>query len=349
MENTDLRSINVYEGKKVNHPHNAANNIHAFLTLVFAAFPLLILFIPSIANEPGVNGLDIFKYGFDILTNYSNGGPMPPETNLTLQVLLHLIGTHLTAYAESSIVMIVVLTFIMIIMFALSVPLIIHSLVHFIKGYSNSTVAIPIIAAVDFVLSIVYFIFMLVYHTWIAQVPGTQSLVVWFTIIPMVVALAFIVLFGIFQGTCFAGSILESEVQIVTEPVVEARPVEPKPAAKSVKVEQNAVIPPNTTSIGGHAYAENQKITIANIPLAVNRLGAGAFANCLKLRVVSIPKSVIEIGENCFFNCASLERINYAGTKAEWANIKRGSNWLARAKTTEVVCSDATIVVDPYK
>ena len=87
---------------------------------------------------------------------------------------------------------------------------------------------------------------------------------------------------------------------------------------------------------------------VANIPIEVTKLGPSAFANCLNLQVVSIPNSVKDIGFNCFFNCVDLERINYAGTKAEWRKIKRGSNWLAKAKTTEVVCLDGTIIVNPY-
>ena len=336
---------------KVNHPHNCANLLFALLTLVFGAFPVLFLFIPSIANDPGVNGIDIMKYSIDIISNAANNGTMPPETNLTLQTLLYLISINNPEYSDAAIVMIVVLASIMWLMCLLSAVLIIVAIVHLIKGYLKQSVAVPIIAAVEFVLSIAYSVILIVFYTWLAQISGTQPLVIWFMTVPIALALFFLVFFGIIQATKFSGSILESEI-VVEAPVKEQpkveEPVKPKPVKEKV-AQQNTVIPADTTSIGGHAYAENQQITVANIPLAVTKLGAGAFANCLNLKVVSIPKSVVEIGENCFFNCTSLERINYAGTKMEWSRIKRGSNWLARAKTTYVVCSDSTIVVDPYK
>ena len=115
-----------------------------------------------------------------------------------------------------------------------------------------------------------------------------------------------------------------------------------------VKYEPANTLPPNLTSIGGHAFAENQYLEIANVPLGITSLGGGAFANCLKLKVVSLPEDIKEIGFNCFFNCVSLERINFAGTKEQWRHIRRGSNWLAKAKTTQVVCIDGPIVVNPY-
>lgn len=344
METTDLSKMDIYKGHKVNHPYSGANILFALLTFVFAAFPVLFLFIPSIANDPGVNGIDVIKYGIDIMKNSANGGVMPPNTNLTFQVIIELIKINMPEYTDASIVMIVVLTFLIFIMCFFSVVLILVSIVHLAKGHLKYSVAVPIIAAIDFTLSIAYFVILIIYYTWLAQISGTQPLVIWFVTIPIGIALFFLLIFGIIQGSKFSGSILESEI-VIEEPVEEKKP---EPVKEKV-AEQNVIIPLDTTNIGGHAYAENKQIQVANIPLAVTKLGPGAFANCVNLKVVSIPKSVVEIGENCFFNCASLERINYAGTKLEWSKIKRGSNWLARAKTTNVVCSDSTIVVDPYK
>ena len=108
-------------------------------------------------------------------------------------------------------------------------------------------------------------------------------------------------------------------------------------------------LPPAITSVGGHAFAKNTSLEIANIADGVNELGIGAFSNCLRLKVVSIPASVKSIEANCFFNCCKLKRINYAGTKQQWSKIKRGSNWLSKAGTSTVVCKDGPISVDPYK
>lgn len=109
------------------------------------------------------------------------------------------------------------------------------------------------------------------------------------------------------------------------------------------------VLPSDLKSIGGHAYSKNLDLKYADIPSGIKELGVGAFANCLNLEIVSIPKSVKRIRKNCFFNCVKLSRINYAGTKSEWRYIVRGANWLDKAGTKTVVCSDGAIIVDPHR
>lgn len=128
---------------------------------------------------------------------------------------------------------------------------------------------------------------------------------------------------------------------------VEVEP-EKKPFERNNGINRNT-LPPAITSVGGHAFAKNTSLEIANIANGVNELGVGAFSNCLRLKVVSIPVSVKRIEANCFFNTPKLKRINYAGTKEQWSKITRGSNWLSKAGTSTVVCKDAAISVDPYK
>ena len=110
-----------------------------------------------------------------------------------------------------------------------------------------------------------------------------------------------------------------------------------------------SVLPADIKSIGGHAYSKNLDLKYADVPSGIKELGVGAFANCLNLEVVAIPKSVKRIRKNCFFNCSKLTRINYAGTKSEWRYIVRGANWLDRAGTRTVICSDGAIIVDPHR
>ncbi|MCD8209836.1 MAG: leucine-rich repeat domain-containing protein [Coprobacillus sp.] len=107
-------------------------------------------------------------------------------------------------------------------------------------------------------------------------------------------------------------------------------------------------LPSDVTSVGGHDYAQNVHLQEATIPPSVKSLGNGAFSNCVNLRTVVIPESVKSIGANCFFNCATLNHISYGGTKEQWSNVKRGSNWLYKAGTTIVVCKDGPISVNPY-
>lgn len=124
-----------------------------------------------------------------------------------------------------------------------------------------------------------------------------------------------------------------------------------QPGGQQERVEAvpSATLPADIRSIGGHAYSKNLDLKYADIPDGIKELGVAAFANCLNLEIVSIPKSVRRIKKNCFFNCGKLVRINYAGTKADWRYIARGSNWLDKAGTNTVVCSDGAIIVDPHR
>ncbi len=118
---------------------------------------------------------------------------------------------------------------------------------------------------------------------------------------------------------------------------------------EEVAVAPRGVLPTDIKSIGGHAFSKNLDLKYADIPSGIKELGVGAFANCLNLEIVSIPVSVKRIRKNCFFNCVKLARINYGGTKSEWRYVVRGSNWLDRAGTRTVVCSDGAIIVDPHR
>ena len=137
-------------------------------------------------------------------------------------------------------------------------------------------------------------------------------------------------------------------IQTNSQPV-QAAPENPSSEMPEVNAAPVTVLPADIKSVGGHAYSKNLDLKYADIPAGIKELGVGAFANCLNLEIVSIPKSVKRIKKNCFFNCVKLTRINYAGTKNEWRYIVRGSNWLERAGTKTVVCSDGAIIVDPHR
>ena len=137
------------------------------------------------------------------------------------------------------------------------------------------------------------------------------------------------------------GRYYQEDIEIIDIPA-------PHPFERNDGVRRNT-LPEGLTSVGGHAFARNTNLEIATISDGINELGIGAFSNCLKLKVVTLPKSVKKIGPNCFFNTPKLVRINYAGSKDEWRHIVRGSNWLAKSRTTTVICSDGAISVNPYK
>lgn len=360
MGNRKLREIKEVNGWKVNHPHSAANNFYAIFTIIFAAFPLCILFIPLYSGvtppdfRTGLNGLDIFRYTIDKLTELFSqlftGTPSIIASNPYIDVM----STGLFDPAENPamshaipytfMAMGIIIGIIMI----LSVVLIILSIVHLAKGYLKSSAAVKRIAITDFIFTLLIFLgFIFIFFTVRALTTPPIDLFIWLSTIPLGVSLFFAIFFASFYGSHFRDAILEKDLKLQDEEIATEH-ISKVHEINKVKYTESTTLPPNLESIGGHAFAENQNLIVANIPLNITKLGAGAFANCLNLQVVSIPNSVKEIGFNCFFNCVELERINYGGTKAEWRKIKRGSNWLAKAKTTEVVCLDGTIIVNPY-
>lgn len=159
------------------------------------------------------------------------------------------------------------------------------------------------------------------------------------------------------MGNMPVGGVAMQPIVIQTQPnQTPAKPVEPVVVPPStnptvitqVKYASGKGLPEKISSIGGHAFSQNENLEIAVIPLGITEIGPSAFSNCPNLKVVSIPISVSRIGYNAFFGCKRLARINYGGRKSDWKNIQRGSNWLASAGTTIVVCVDGSITVNPY-
>ena len=353
MGNKKLQSIKEVNGWRVNHPHSAANNFYAIFTVIFAAFPLCLLFIPlySAVVPPdfytGLNGLDIFRYTIDklvdLFTSLSSGVPSTAIPNAYINAIANGVNpTMMQAMVYTFVAIGVVIGIMMI----LSVVLIILSIVHLAKGYLKSSAAVKRIAITDFIFTLLIFLALIfVFFTFRAE--QMQDLFIWLTSIPLAVSLFFAIFFASYYNSHFKDAILEKDLKLQDEEIT-VEHISKVHEINKVKYTESTTLPPNLESIGGHAFSENQNLIVANIPLNITKLGAGAFANCLNLQVVSIPNSVKDIGFNCFFNCVDLERINYAGTKSEWRKVRRGSNWLAKAKTTEVVCLDGTIIVNPY-
>ena len=131
------------------------------------------------------------------------------------------------------------------------------------------------------------------------------------------------------------------------EDLIVIGPKKPNPYETDDGVTRNT-LPRGLRNIGNHAFYRNTHLEIANLEYGVKQLGTGAFSNCIRLKIVDLPVTVQRINSNCFFNCAQLKRINYGGTKKQWRKVSRGTNWLANAGTTTVICSDGAIAVNPF-
>jgi len=159
-----------------------------------------------------------------------------------------------------------------------------------------------------------------------------------------------------FKGRVYVSDLNEKEYVFKRSDLEQNNVNTPQPAEERIELFSSAsqekkpnALPSNITFVAGHQFSGNQDLETAIIPKGIKTLGVGAFSNCGKLHTVSLPRSLKVIGGNCFFNCAALTQINYRGTKKEWKQIKRGSNWLFKAGTTKVVCTDGAILVDPYR
>lgn len=75
---------------------------------------------------------------------------------------------------------------------------------------------------------------------------------------------------------------------------------------KSLKYEENIVIPESVTSIGGSAFRNCTSLSDIELPDNLKSIGSYTFAGCKKLNISSFPKALISIGDNAFENCTSL-------------------------------------------
>ena len=362
-KDNSLRKIKEVNGWKVNHPHNAANIFYAIFTLIILAGPVAYLFLPivklvgpttaGIADPSAItsfNGVDLIKAGIEMvkfLINPSSGAGAGNEA----LALLYSPSVTGDIFAPIFPYFLMGAAGVLLIMCAFSVVLLIVFFVNLIKGYLKHSGVVKVFTILEFVFSILFA------AVWVVLFFGfmgtdyhkqqTGAFVFWNSLYVCAGYFLMVIIVSTMYTVCFKDTIPETELEIQNEePVIEH--LTKVHEVTKVKYEQSSTLPPNLTSIGGHAFAENQALIVANIPPEVTKIGSSAFANCLKLRVVSIPNTVTEIGFNCFFNCVELERINYSGSKEEWKKIVRGSNWLAKAKTTEVTCVDGVIIVNPY-
>ena len=115
-------------------------------------------------------------------------------------------------------------------------------------------------------------------------------------------------------------------------------------------------LPASVTEIGEEAFYMCEGMRSFGMPPRLERLGARAFAHCHSLESIVIPEGVEEILESTFYQCERLEEVYlprsltcvrpgafygcflltkayYAGTKAEWKQVRAGG-----LAGKEVVC-----------
>lgn len=347
MASKKLRQVKEVNGWRINHPHSAANIFYMIFSLILIASPIAFLFLYAATNgvaSDSFNGIDLVKFGLTYVIGMITGDLSNVHTTPLMVECIQGCGEYLGVAAPYLFVAASALLWIMIIF---SAVLLIVWVVYIIKGYLNHSKVMRVFCSLDFIIALLYCLIFLVFYVDLKIISSSLEFFIWQSFYVLGGYFVLLIVIASIYSINFKDSIPESKLEYHEDtPTVEH--VTKVHEVTKIKYEGSNTLPPNLTNIGGHAFAENQNLVVANIPLNITKLGAGAFANCLKLKVVSIPNTVTEIGFNCFFNCVELERLNYSGTKEEWKKVARGSNWLAKAKTTEVVCIDGTVIVNPY-
>ncbi len=355
MSNRKLREIKEVNGFRINHPHSAANIFYAMFTLILLAVPAAYCFlnvvqITEVATDvvSGFNGIDLVKVAIEFI-KYISGQPYTIENPIFVQLISTDFAGNLIAQAVPYLY--IVGAGILALMALFSVILLIIFIVHIIRGYLKHSGTVKVFASLNFTLSLLFALtFLVLYFGFASSTKSTSgefTMWVWYNFMITGGYLVLLIVISSIYSINFKDSIPESELEYHDdEPTVEQ--VSKVHEIVTTKYEQSSELPPNLTTIGGHAFAENTNLKVANIQPEVTKIGYGAFANCLNLEVVNLPATITEIGYNAFFNCCSLTTINFAGSKEEWKKIRRGSNWLSKAGTTVVHCIDGAISVNPY-
>ena len=89
---------------------------------------------------------------------------------------------------------------------------------------------------------------------------------------------------------------------------------------------KDIAIPNTVRSIGQGTFYDCSSLTSVVIPEGVEEIGYAAFARCSSLTSVNIPTSVTFIALEAFDNCSSIKDVYYAGSKAQWNNVRFGDN-----------------------
>ena len=75
-----------------------------------------------------------------------------------------------------------------------------------------------------------------------------------------------------------------------------------------------------------------------------NRINNGQFYDNPCLFSITIPTIITYIGITAFWGCDNLKKFTYQGTKSQWANVRKDSNWNYNMGTITIHCNDGDVI-----
>lgn len=99
----------------------------------------------------------------------------------------------------------------------------------------------------------------------------------------------------------------------------------------------------NPLRYGGKLYLNEELVRSITLPEDVDTIGDWVLEGCISIEEVVLHENLVEIGERAFRACTNLKRITYNGTKEQWQNLMKDSNWNASMDDYVIVCTDGQI------
>lgn len=101
-------------------------------------------------------------------------------------------------------------------------------------------------------------------------------------------------------------------------------------------------VPNNIELINDGCFSYCRELTEIDILEGCKQIGDYAFAYCDKLNSLSLPKSITHIGKHIVKDSELLHRIDYHGTRKNWASIKLHWQWDLDSNIHWIKFSDGT-------
>lgn len=128
--------------------------------------------------------------------------------------------------------------------------------------------------------------------------------------------------------------------------------------------EEKFVVPEYVEELVSYSFYNNRNLVDIQIGSNVKKIGTSCFEACKKLKNVVLYSEVSGIisfwgcnniekiyignkiktlGGSLFYNDKNIQEVKYDGTKEEWNNIQKNSDWNNNSNITKVICLDGEV------